>query len=103
MEYIIGESTVNRKPVLQLKTIGDEHTNLSGKFSFTDENAAGRIECSCEIKKHYYSTEDVEGKCYDYYIVEDVYVSENLSDTAEQMYEDDIDELLLIIGGSANE
>ena len=103
MEYIIGESTVNRKPVLQLKTIGDEHTDLSGKITFAQELTASRIDYSCKIKEHYYSTEDIEGKCYDYYIIEDVCISENLSDAAEQKYENDIDELLLVIGGSVNE
>lgn len=103
MEYVLGKSTRGGRDIIQLKTIGDEHTALEGDFELV--NIAGDTEehLSGHIKEHYYHREDAEGKCYDFYECDyGEKISDLFSETADKL-NNDIDELLLVIGGGVNE
>lgn len=52
-----------------LKTIGDEHTDLSGFFSVSVRTDVDEITHSCVVGKKYRSAEDADGCCYDWYII----------------------------------
>ena len=51
-----------------LKTIG-ERTNYSGEIQLVAEYDDAIITDNCEIVSKYYSAEDSEGNCYDWYEV----------------------------------
>ena len=51
-----------------LKTIG-ERTDYSGEIQLVTEYDDAIITDTCEIVEKYYSAEDIEGNCYDWYEV----------------------------------
>lgn len=63
MKYIFGTT---KKGMENLKTIG-EHQNYSGEIQLVTEYDDAIITDTCEIVSKYYSTEDSEGNCYDWY------------------------------------
>ena len=69
MEYIFGNIIKNGKKTQILKTVGETHTNLSGSFVTSKEYDDAIITDSCEIVEKYHSAEDVEGNCYDWYLI----------------------------------
>lgn len=71
MEYIYGITQRNGVIVENLKTIGDQHSNLSGFIQTIRKYDDSAITDSCNIIEHYQSNEDSQGKCYDWYIITD--------------------------------
>ena len=65
MKYIFGTT---KKDMENLKTIG-ERTNYSGEIQLVTEYDDAIITDICEIVSKYYSAEDIEGNCYDWYEV----------------------------------
>lgn len=73
MEYIYGTSTRNGALCENLKTVGVEHSNLSGYINTVREFGDGtKITDHCRIVKKYASKE-VNGVCYDWYTITDHY------------------------------
>lgn len=73
MEYIFGTSTRTGETIENLKTVGTEHTNLSGFISTVREFEDGsKIEDRCRIIKKY-ASKDTGGKCYDWYLIDSHY------------------------------
>lgn len=73
MEYIFGTSTRTGETIENLKTVGAEHTNLSGFISTVREFEDGsKIEDRCRIIKKY-ASKDAGGKCYDWYLIDNHY------------------------------
>lgn len=73
MDYIFGTSTRTGKTLENLKTVGTEHTNLSGFISTVREFEGGsKIEDRCRIIKKY-ASKDAGGKCYDWYLIDNHY------------------------------
>ena len=64
MKYIFG---TNRKGKENIKIIDTKHNNYSGSIEFITEYDDTKITDTFEIIKKYYSSEDVEGNCYDWY------------------------------------
>ena len=65
MKYIFG---LTKQGMENLKTIG-ERTNYSGEIQLVTEYDDTIITDTCEIVSKYYSAEDSEGNCYDWYEV----------------------------------
>lgn len=79
MEYIYGTARRGGVTVENLKTVGAEHTELSGFFHTVRTFADGTtIEDRCRILEHYH-TEEADGLCYDWYYIDSHY---RLCDTA---------------------
>lgn len=73
MDYIFGTSTRTGKTLENLKTVGAEHTNLSGFISTVREfEDSSKIEDRCRIIKKY-ASKDAGGKCYDWYLIDNHY------------------------------
>ena len=73
MEYIFGTVRRNGKTRINLKTIGDTHSDLTGSQSITRVfNDAVRTD-NFIVEEKYRSDEGADGKCYDWYIVSDYY------------------------------
>ena len=73
MEYIFGTSTRTGETIENLKTVGVEHTNLSGFISVVRNFDDGsKIEDRCRIIKKY-ASKDAGGKCYDWYLIDNHY------------------------------
>ena len=81
MEYIYGTARRGGVTVENLKTVGAEHTELSGFFHTVRTFADGTtIEDRCRILEHYH-TEEADGLCYDWYYIDSHY---QLCDTATE-------------------
>ena len=65
MKYIFG---LTKQGVENLKTTG-ERTDYSGEIQLVTEYDDTIITDTCEIVSKYYSAEDSEGNCYDWYEV----------------------------------
>ena len=65
MKYIFG---LTKQGMENLKTTG-ERTDYSGEIQLVTEYDDTIITDSCEIVSKYYSAEDGEGTCYDWYEV----------------------------------
>lgn len=73
MEYIYGTSTRNGVLCENLKTVGSEHSYLSGYISTVKEFESGtKITDKCQIVKKY-ASKKVDDVCYDWYIISDHY------------------------------
>lgn len=73
MEYIYGTSTRNGQLCENLKTVGVEHSDLSGYISTVREFSDGtKVEDHCRIVEKYASKE-ANGLCYDWYRIADHY------------------------------
>ena len=65
MKYIFG---LTKQGMENLKTTG-ERTDYSGEIQLVTEYDDTIITDTCEIVSKYYSAEDIEGNCYDWYEV----------------------------------
>lgn len=84
MDYIFGTSTRTGETVENLKTVGAEHTNLSGFISVVRNFDDGsKIEDRCRIIKKY-ASKDAGGKCYDWYLIDNHYRVVNDSGRIDQ-------------------
>lgn len=73
MEYIFGIVTRNGVPVENLKTVGDAHSDFEGFVQTVRNYADSIITDRFRVVEKYRSDEDVEGNCYDWYIISDHY------------------------------
>ena len=71
MEYVFGSVRRNGVNVENLKTIGETHTNLTGRQSIERKYPDAIMTDSFYVKDKYRSDEDLEGNCYDWYIIMD--------------------------------
>ena len=70
MEYVFGTVQRGCKELECLKTIGDEHSALHGRVVIRREYPDRVIEDAFSIVEHYSSAEDVDGRCYDWYVID---------------------------------
>ena len=68
MEYIFGSNDFTGEEVL--KTVGMEHTDLSGFQQTVREYPDCTITDSFHVMRKTKSDEDCEGKCYDWYLID---------------------------------
>ena len=70
MEYIFG--TVRRKGVdyENVKTVGSIHSNLKGRCTVRREYPDRTVEDNFTVTDRYFTAEDSEGNCYDWYLIE---------------------------------
>lgn len=75
MEHIYIYGYVRRNGEMQenLKTKGSTHTDLSGYFTSVQNYPDSTIVDRCRIIEKYLSTEDDEGNCYDWYVIDKHY------------------------------
>lgn len=74
MTYIYGTVIRNGETVENLKTVGAEHSNLSGVIETKREFDDGvTITDRCRIVEHYHSDVDAGGNCYDWYVIDQHY------------------------------
>ena len=71
MEYVFGTKTVGKTEVEILKTIGDVHSNLTGRQVVVREYPDQTIEDQFTIVRCYQSKVDSEGRHYDWYEIKD--------------------------------
>lgn len=69
MEYIFGNVCRNGVMVENLKTVGEEHTELKGAVSITRKYDDSNITDNFRIMEKYRS-EETEEACYDWYVIE---------------------------------
>lgn len=68
MEYIFGTNNYSGEETLRTK--GREHTDLNGFRTVVDEYNDCIITDSFRVVRKVKSSEDSEGNCYDWYIIE---------------------------------
>ncbi len=68
MEYVFGTHSVTDEELL--KTKGDHHTNLSNSCEVVREYPDCVITDSFRVLRRMKSSEDAEGNCYDWYIID---------------------------------
>lgn len=73
MEYVFG--TIKRKGRYTdiLKTVGDEHTDLTDKHTVVREYSDSVITDTFYVTDHYQSKDGEDGKCYDWYEINEHY------------------------------
>lgn len=98
MEYIYGTTKIDSEEVENLKTIGDEHTDLKGFNSILREYPDQKITDDFKIVKKYHSTEDAEGKCYDFYVISNHRRICDHSSAVMKDYQSKIDYLAMMTG-----
>ena len=74
MDYIFGNVFRTGAMCETVKTVGDEHTDLSGYVSITRKYADSHITDNFVVVEKYQSiTDDSTRICYDWYIIENHY------------------------------
>ena len=69
MEYVFGTVRRDGRLIENLKTVGDKHTDLSGRVSIDRKYPDNYITDAFFIDEKYRSDEDAEGNCYDWYSI----------------------------------
>lgn len=73
MEYIYGTARRGSVTVENLKTVGQEHTELSGYIESRQTFDDGVVITDrCKVEERYHRAER-DGVCYDWYIISDHY------------------------------
>jgi hypothetical protein len=72
MEYIFGTIKRKGKMVDILKTVGDEHTNLTDNHTIERKYSDSNITDTFMVVDHY-NTAESGGKCYDWYEISNHY------------------------------
>ena len=72
MEYIFGTIKRKGKVVDILKTVGDEHTNLTDNHTIERKYSDSNITDTFMVVDHY-NTAESGGKCYDWYEISNHY------------------------------
>lgn len=98
MEYIFGKSTHHHEDVLILRTKGEERTELTGLVEHLEEFADSTIKTSCRIVEKIDSSQDDQGNCYDWYIIDQYNREVNLSDAEREKLNAEIDSLVADCG-----
>ena len=70
MEYIFGTTVHNGESCEHLKTVSAKHTDLSGYTQTQRAYPDCNIADSFHVVEKYHSSEDAEGNCYDWYIID---------------------------------
>ena len=88
MEYIFGTNDITGEETL--KTVGAEHTDLSGFRQTVREYPDCIITDSFHVVRKTKSDEDEEGKCYDWYLIDrhNRYVDKSVALKQAQEYAD---------------
>lgn len=87
MEYIFGTVRKNGWLCQRLITKGDKHSNLSGYVTVVRKYADTEISDSFKVLEHYKTTEDSQGSCYDFYLIEEHYRNEDkFGPVSEKLY-----------------
>lgn len=73
MDYIFGTVTVNGVAKENLKTKGETHTDLTGYTQTVREYNDSTITDRFRAAEHYRQSEDSEGNCYDWYVIDNHY------------------------------
>lgn len=73
MEYIFGNVRRNGVNVENLKTVGEEHSSLTGNVSVTRTFADSYITDNFAVVEMYRSEDGEDGKCYDWYVISNHY------------------------------
>ena len=73
MEYIFGTVQRNGVIVENLKTIDEQHSNLSGFIQTVREYSDCVITDRFRIVEKYRSDKDLIGNCYDWYVIDEHY------------------------------
>lgn len=68
MQYVFGRVTRNGIGYDNVKTVGEEHSDLSGSVSVTRKFADSHITDNFEVAEKYRS-EEADGLCYDWYTI----------------------------------
>ena len=71
MEYIFGNIKRHGRLIHILKTVGPNHTDLTGSTQIKREYPDSIIVDDFTIVEKYLTQEDSEGRCYDYYEIKD--------------------------------
>lgn len=69
MEYVFGRVRRNGVMLENLKTVGEEHTSLTGSTSITRKYSDSHITDNFEVVEKYRS-EEIDDLCYDWYVIE---------------------------------
>lgn len=72
MEYIFGTVRVNGETFDNAKTVGTEHTNLSGKVTVVQKYTDCDYTDTFDVVEKYHSDQNAE-LCYDWYIIKNHY------------------------------
>lgn len=70
MEYVFGVTVLNGTTVESLKTVDRRHSNLTGTQSVVSEYPDCVITDNFTVREKYRSSEDSEGNCYDWYVID---------------------------------
>ena len=73
MKYVFGSGKLRGKLIHILKTVGDEHTYLTGANQVETSYPECVITDGFTVTQKYLSKEDASGKCYDWYEIKDHY------------------------------
>lgn len=73
MECVYGTTKYKGQLYDTLKTIGKEHTDLTGEHTIERKYSDNIITDTFKVVKKYRSKEDSDGNCYDWYIISDHY------------------------------
>lgn len=98
MEYVFGRATRHSAERMILKTRGDKHTHLAGRFELGEVYPDCVIRTICDIEDHYKAAEDEESICYDWYHITNYERKVELSETERDAYNAEIDELTSYCG-----
>lgn len=73
MDYIFGSATHDGVTSETLLTVGTEHTDLTGEVEVCRAFPGGDLIDHFRAVARYRSTEDGEGRCYDWYLIDHHY------------------------------
>lgn len=77
MDYVFGTVRRNGHLYKRLTTKDKEHSRLSGYVTIVRKYPDNEITDSFKVVEHYKAAKDGEGNCYDFYIIEEHYRSED--------------------------
>ena len=103
MDYVFGKVKRKGAYVENLKTIGAQHSQLSGVIEVVREYPDNIITDAFRIVEHYKTAVDEEGRCYDWYIIADhSRTMDNLSPVMKCTYEEAKEARLIVEGYAAS-
>lgn len=71
MEYVFGYLKIKGNLEQVLKTVGESPSNLSGNNQIQRKYSDSIITDEFKVREKYLSKVDTEGRCYDWYIIDD--------------------------------
>ncbi len=70
MLYIFGTTNRNGRVMDTVKTVGERHSELSGRIAVTNNYPTESITDEFTVVENYKSSEDSQGNCYDWYTID---------------------------------